>query len=184
MFDESRYLQGTLKFFDIEPLQPGYKSTKAKYQGIEFRSILESLYAAMFNMCKMDFLYEQYTFELPKILQFAPCKYTPDFYLPQQDIFIEVKGAAMSAKEYTKVVGLADLLQGTKTWVIVLRYNRAVRSLDYYARNSEVKLFYGDLAIGGGGGIMRREVFFQRCTMCGQFIFLKKSHPLCHFCKV
>lgn len=57
-----------------------------KYQGYNMRSSYELIYAQWLNQNNIKWLYESKTFDL------GNTTYTPDFYLPEQNIYIEVKG--------------------------------------------------------------------------------------------
>jgi len=58
----------------------------AQYEGIWFRSSYEVAYAKYLNRLNIKWLYEKGTFDL------GNCTYTPDFYLPETDTFVEIKG--------------------------------------------------------------------------------------------
>jgi hypothetical protein len=57
-----------------------------KYKGIKMRSTWEVLYAKYLDKNKIRWLYESKTFDL------GNTTYTPDFYLPETDTYIEIKG--------------------------------------------------------------------------------------------
>jgi hypothetical protein len=59
---------------------------ETKYNGILFRSRLEARWAVLFNALGIDYVYEPECFILKNGL-----KYTPDFYLPNYDLYIEIK---------------------------------------------------------------------------------------------
>lgn len=59
---------------------------RIKYKKYCFRSSWEAKYAKWLDKNKISWLYEPKTFDL-KI-----CSYTPDFYLPQTNEYIEIKG--------------------------------------------------------------------------------------------
>jgi len=61
-------------------------SKKIQYKGIWMRSTWEAKYAKYLDNQNIKWLYEPKTFDLGKIT------YTPDFYLPQTDEYIEIKG--------------------------------------------------------------------------------------------
>jgi YHS domain-containing protein len=69
----------------------------SKRHGISFRSLFEYNVANYLSDNSITFEYEGYTFEVGK------GSYTPDFYLPDHDLFIEVKGLwAFGAKKKLK----------------------------------------------------------------------------------
>jgi len=59
---------------------------RIRYKGIWMKSSWESKYAEYLDKNNIKWLYESKTFNL------GDCTYTPDFYLPKQDLYIEVKG--------------------------------------------------------------------------------------------
>lgn len=54
---------------------------------IGFRSTYELKVASFFKQCGLDFLYEPYFFVID-----GKKTYSPDFFIPKYDVFIEVKG--------------------------------------------------------------------------------------------
>lgn len=78
------------------------------FEGTLFRSRLEAHWAAFFKATGTTYEYEKYTFKIPNMN--APektCEYTPDFYLPDFGIWIEVKGLPLTALEAFKGQNLA-----------------------------------------------------------------------------
>ena len=57
-----------------------------KYKGMWFHSSWESKFARFLDVRKIKWLYESKTFDLGEMT------YTPDFYLPETDTYIEIKG--------------------------------------------------------------------------------------------
>lgn len=75
------------------------KNSRVRYKGgkredldnIYFRSSTESNYARYLKFLKIEFLHEPRTFYFPKIKR-GNISYMPDFYLPKEDRWVEVKG--------------------------------------------------------------------------------------------
>jgi hypothetical protein len=63
----------------IEPIE-------TSYAGCRFRSRLEARWAVFFDRLGMKWDYEKQGYE------FGGVRYLPDFYLPESDAFVEVKG--------------------------------------------------------------------------------------------
>ena len=61
-------------------------SKKIKYNNIWMRSSWEVKYAKYLDEHNIKWLYESKTFDL------GDCTYTPDFYLPETDTYVEIKG--------------------------------------------------------------------------------------------
>lgn len=62
------------------------KAIETRFRGILFRSRIEARWAVFFEALEIPWLYEPEGFELPS------GKYLPDFSLPRQKIWVEVKG--------------------------------------------------------------------------------------------
>ena len=79
---------------DIKPIETQYK-------GYRFRSRLEARWAVFFDYLEIKWLYEPEGFDLGDGLY-----YLPDFYLPDLDLWIEVKGV-MTQKDHQKLEAFA-----------------------------------------------------------------------------
>ncbi|KAG2388714.1 hypothetical protein C9374_000153 [Naegleria lovaniensis] len=73
------------------------------HMGYCFRSKLEAKWAKFFESCSIPFFYEPYTFKLRD-----GSEYTPDFYLPLQNFWIEIKPHYPTEEERVKAQLLAD----------------------------------------------------------------------------
>lgn len=67
------------------------KAIETEYNGYKFRSRLEARWAVFFDAAGIKYEYEAYGFEGINWGDELPRKYLPDFYLPQFDVFVEVK---------------------------------------------------------------------------------------------
>ena len=70
------------------PMTSGHYSTVTIYNGIRMRSKLEARYAESLDRQNIKWEYEPQRFELKEL----NCTYTPDFYLPELNMYSEVKG--------------------------------------------------------------------------------------------
>lgn len=61
------------------------KAIETEYNGYKFRSRLEARWAVFFDAAGIEYQYEPEGFEL------SIGKYLPDFYLPQFDLYVEIK---------------------------------------------------------------------------------------------
>lgn len=79
---------------------------KTIYKGYRFRSRLEARWAVFFDALGIPFEYEKEGFELPGGL-----RYLPDFWLPEQDCWVEIKGQdpVGVAPEFAKAAALAKV---------------------------------------------------------------------------
>lgn len=89
----------------------------AVYNGIRFRSRLEARWAIFFDRLRVPYHYE------PRGFQFGDVWYLPDFYLPRQCWWVEIKGQTPTEHELYKAGMLATttkesvLLFAGKTWL-------------------------------------------------------------------
>lgn len=94
------------------------KPIETAYNGYLFRSRLEARWAVFFDSLGIRYEYEAEGYDLPPLPkqealiadinnEFGTIRYLPDFYLSDLDLFVEVKGRALSEKEWGKVVRLA-----------------------------------------------------------------------------
>lgn len=80
------------------------KPIETCYDGYKFRSRLEARWAVFFNALDIKYEYEPEGYDLGNGLY-----YLPDFWLPEQDCWVEVKGAAPTPKEFAKALKLTIL---------------------------------------------------------------------------
>jgi len=71
----------------------GKKGNEAQYNGQFFDSVTEATWAAYFDAAGMPYIREPQTFEFkfPEGTQRSDIIYTPDYFLPDTDTFVEVK---------------------------------------------------------------------------------------------
>jgi hypothetical protein len=72
------------------------KPIETKYKGILFRSRIEARWALFYDKIKVPWEYEKEGYDLNGVL------YLPDFWMPQQDCFIEIKGDKPNVKARDK----------------------------------------------------------------------------------
>lgn len=73
------------------------KAIQTEYNGYKFRSRLEARWAVFFDTIGIKYQYEPEGFEMED-----GTRYLPDFYLPDSDRWIEIKGKPLSEKELKK----------------------------------------------------------------------------------
>lgn len=81
------------------------KAIETKYKGYRFRSRLEARWAVAFDTIGHHYLYEPEGFELPS------GRYLPDFYLPNLDVWGEVKPTDFTEEEMRKCAELVFYTQ-------------------------------------------------------------------------
>lgn len=101
--------------------------TPHTYRGDDYDSWTEAVWAAYFDVAKMPYEHEPCTFEYPSYTQsdgetYIPTSfYTPDFFLPEQDCFVDIKNGN-AKQEFGKIarlakdIGKATLLLDGKPW--------------------------------------------------------------------
>lgn len=84
------------------------RAIETRYNGFRFRSRLEARWAVFFDALGIRYEYEREGYELP-----GGVRYLPDFWLPQQECFIEIKGwqIAEGDETYLKAQLLAEELE-------------------------------------------------------------------------
>lgn len=125
------------------------KAIPTTYHGIEFRSKLEAKYAQAFDRLGIVWEYEGRGFRFDD----GTC-YCPDFYMPELDVFFEVKGV-LDNTSINKLVNLANERQT----VIV---GKPDGSMMLYALPDESRDYNG---IDGG------FVLLEKCRKCGKWYF-------------
>jgi hypothetical protein len=96
------------------------RAIETHWNGYRFRSRLEARWAVFFSALSIPFEYEKEGYDLG-----AAGWYLPDFWLPQQDCWVEIKGQGPSQEEQEKSAALAE------------------------HTDKRVFLFFGDLPIDG-----------------------------------
>jgi hypothetical protein len=81
---------------DIQPIETLYK-------GYRFRSRLEARYAVFFDSLGLEYRYEEEGFELPDGI-----RYLPDFWFPQLNCWVEIKGQDPTEEEHAKCLAVAQ----------------------------------------------------------------------------
>ena len=79
------------------------KAIETRYDGCLFRSRLEARWATFFNALAVPYEYEKEGFDLG-----SAGWYLPDFWMPQQDCWIEIKPVVPTPDERWKAGELAD----------------------------------------------------------------------------
>lgn len=79
------------------------KAIQTKYKGYRFRSRTEARWAVFFDALGIEWEYEREGFELPS------GKYLPDFWLPKERVWAEVKGGDFTHPEIRKCRELVEM---------------------------------------------------------------------------
>lgn len=86
------------------------KAIETEYNGYRFRSRLEARWAVFFDRLGIEWDYEKEGYDMEGI------RYLPDFWLPEYDCFVEIKGQEPTREE-TKKALLLSLLSGKKVYI-------------------------------------------------------------------
>ena len=138
------------------------------YNGIEFRSKLESKTAQALDNIGIRYEYEPKGYKLSNGMW-----YRPDFYLPDARQFVECKGV-MSSEDSAKVVGLVE---DTGKSVLVISYDNAMLVMRFWDEpNGEIVAYTGNDYDGIELGICSecRGMWFYsacdtfKCRCCGE----------------
>ena len=139
------------------------QAQKDWYNGIEFRSKLESKTAQALDNIGIRYEYEPEGYKLTNGMW-----YRPDFWLPDVKQFIECKGV-MSSTDSAKIVGLVE---DTNHPVFVISYDNAMFVTKWWNNPDESVVTYTDyLALG-------------QCRQCGEkFFYAGEDTYACPVCE-
>lgn len=105
----------------------GYRSDLGKID--YFKSALEADFARLMNYGAIKFAYE------PKTFQTEHGAYTPDFYLPEFDLYVELKGVEISNGKYarmmTKNLAVHPVLKSYGVRIITITQREFIAALKY-----------------------------------------------------
>lgn len=87
-------------------MKPSIKAIKTVYNGYCFRSRTEARWAVFFDTLGIPYEYEKEGYE-----QTNGLRYLPDFWLPEQDCWVEIKGQMPTEEENEKAIMLALVTQ-------------------------------------------------------------------------
>lgn len=115
------------------------KAIETRYKGFRFRSRLEARYAVFFDSLGIKWDYEPEGFHLSNGVM-----YLPDFYLPEYDAWIEIKGKKADESELDKCSDFFNLIDGQSemhdllalgvpeiTWDVVKRISDRAKEYGY-----------------------------------------------------
>lgn len=114
------------------------KAIETRYNGYRFRSRLEARWAVFFDTLEIPYVYEPEGFELDEA-----GRYLPDFFLPEENCWIEIKPTYPTDKELDKAYHLA---KHTRTNVYVYFGNIGKPKTKDIPFTNEVKLIDGSAA--------------------------------------
>ena len=138
------------------------QAQKDWYNGIEYRSKLESKTAQALDNIGIEYVYEPDGYKLTNGMW-----YRPDFWLPKANQFIECKGV-MQVTDSAKIAGLVE---DTSHPVLVISYDNAMMVMRFWNdKRNDVVTYSRNLALG-------------RCLSCGEkFFFAHEDTYACPAC--
>lgn len=147
----------------------GVRSIPTVYNGIQFRSKLEASTAKLMDDIGLEWQFEVEGYDLGNGIW-----YLPDFYVPQNRLFIEVKGI-LDPKSEEKVTALAGACAGSGIRVMLL-FNTRPR------RIAGLQRLYVAGSLVNADGIIPDSIVLARCPSCQQAswkIVRSATCPLC-----
>ena len=105
----------------LRPLRSGLRGIPTTYKGITFRSILESRFARLMDELNVRYVYEPVQYNLT-----AGGTYCIDFFLPVQQLFVELKPKRPHIEEELKCEQMSE-----KGFRVTLMYGSGVEKLPF-----------------------------------------------------
>lgn len=134
------------------------KAIQTQYNGYRFRSRLEARWAVFFDALEIEYQYEPEGFDLG-----ALGWYLPDFWFPNSEYWLEIKGGCPTENEINKVKQLQ--IQSEKKSFLIFG--------DPWAYEQAKK---GRIGFDKGG---TQEIYWwKECPICHQHIWQVMSDPL------
>lgn len=125
------------------------KPIETQYKGYRFRSRLEARWAVFLDALKIRWEYEKEGYQLESGW------YLPDFWLPQFNMFLEVKKEQLEKEDLSKARALAFGDNGFPVLV-----------MNGLADVPQGTFFCHDIDDGGGGPCVMNKVAFAYCHIC------------------
>lgn len=126
------------------------KPIETYYNGFRFRSRLEARVAVFLDALGIKYYYELEGYRLQD-----GTMYLPDFYLPDQDFFLEVKG----------------VMQNTDMNKITQLHSESGRGVLIFDPDLNIKLM--DSADRDWGGALIDDCYLYRCAKCRKINFIR-----------
>jgi hypothetical protein len=92
-----------------------HRAIQTEYKGYRFRSRLEARWAVFFDTLGVRYEYEKEGFELEDV-----GRYLPDFWLPDLNLWLEIKGVEPTWDEIRKAQELYYLSDGPTRWAVAI----------------------------------------------------------------
>lgn len=146
------------------------KAIETMYNGYRFRSRLEARWAVFFDALEIKYEYESQGFDLGELGQ-----YLPDFWLPELNYCIEVKGKEPTQKEYDRLAAATAIMEakiGVMLWGnIPAPEKMTCYGIDDYNSNHWQYTVYGTIIDDNGQcqvGWEDGPYIWCECPSCGR----------------
>ncbi len=130
------------------------KILPSEFEGVLYRSRMEARWAVFMRACGVPFEYEIEGFDCGNGLL-----YLPDFFLPFQDAFMEVKSPVAGPAEWEKIRSLSQRIQ--KPFFVFVQNPFAPTWSEWYDNESSATAVYP----GGGEDF---HYIWCECPKCGR----------------
>lgn len=125
------------------------KVIETEYNGIRFRSRTEARWAVFLDIMGIPYLYE------PEAFRLGDMSYLPDFFLPDLDVYFEVKPSNPTDEETEKAHRLSDF---TQKKVFIMRGTPEIPSFDFnWYKTSYADIHHSSFVLEPNG-----ETIFRR----------------------
>eukprot|EP01080_Neovahlkampfia_damariscottae_P004297 gene4297-7653_t len=162
-----RCLIPNIKEKEEEHLGP-LMSKRTIYNGYYFRSRLEARWGLFFDFLQIRYLYEPKSFNMPN-----NTTYTPDFYLPDLNIWIEIKPVYPTEEERYRAKELIHLAIFDSSRVFLFYGNVAAPFLNKFNEGAKGIEFKSD-------STEIEPVSWCECDKCGKILPELRGQPKCH----
>lgn len=149
------------------------KALETEYKGILFRSRLEARWAVLFDALKLEYIYEPDCFVLSN-----GQKYTPDFYLPKYDLYIEIKpnfdwmDIEYHKNRYDLFSNTLIVLSGSYPSFDEMNYcNKCDGSVIFCPNTKYEPLFYSGLDVGSRSDMFTNEDYRSELQIVKSYRF-------------
>ena len=136
------------------------KAIETFYNGYRFRSRTEARWAVFMDLAGIPYMYEPEGFKLPD-----GTLYLPDFYLKDQDTFLECKGV-MDKKDRHKIYEFAKAFTKENEKEIIIGYPDMKFEIVWCEENNT----------GHPKLVSCKENWICRCRECGKIFFLQQYY--------
>jgi len=136
------------------------KAIETVYNGYRFRSRLEARWAVFFDAVKLPYSYETEGYELEGY------RYLPDFFIPDWDAFVEIKGKKPTIDERRKCEALAEASHKPVLLVYGEPWPNQYKALLYWTED--------DIP---SGDFLGTEGVFMQCRRCDCICFALEDEP-------